>query len=503
MRRVLSHVLMGTALVLAGATPSSMAAQATTMSASDSVRLRTSQLVGLRVDTSGVPYTFPAFVDEVLANHPVAQQARLVAEQARAELRGAWGAFDPKVSAVWDQKRSGGTEYYNYLNSELRIPLPIGADVTVAYDRTMGRYINPDRRTNDNGTIYAGISIPLGQRIITDERRTALTQARAARDAGEADRVGIVNKLLYTAAKDYGAWYESWRRRAIAQEGEALAEFRLQAVRARVVNGESAPIDTIEALLEFQRRQVSRYEADASFYVSTLHLTAHVWSPDGRPAALPDDAKPVLDGLGRGGVDSTQLASLLDVAVRRHPELAKVQAKVKQAEAERLLATQGLLPFAEAKLAGVAGRGEDEPFFDRARLDDNYKAGLKISTPLLFLKESGKFGATGAKLEYQRFERDLLQRDLEYDIRSTIFDLANLERLLVAQTANVRNARLLRDAEQVRFENGESTLLILNLRERLVLDEAGKLAALEGKVASARGALALATGDRTLLTTGR
>jgi outer membrane protein TolC len=74
---------------------------------------------------------------------------------------------------------------------------------------------------------------------------------------------------------------------------------------------------------------------------------------------------------------------------------------------------------------------------------------------------------------------------------------------LERQQANVRNARLLRDAEQTRFENGESTLLILNLRERLVLDESAKLAALEGKVASARAALALATGDRQLLLTGR
>lgn len=483
--------------------PAHAGLRAQAASASDSVRLRTSQLVGLRVDTSGVPYAFPQFMDEVLANHPVSQQARLVAEQARAELRMAWGAFDPKLSATWDQKRDSGTEYYNYLNSELKIPLPVGADITVAYDRTMGQYFNPDRRTASNGTISAGVSIPLGQRIITDERRTALVQARAARDGGDAERIALVNKLLFTAAKDYGSWYESWRRRAIAQEGEALAEFRLQAVRARVNNGESAPIDTIEALLEFQRRQVTRFEAEAAFYVSTLQLTAHIWSPEGRPAALPEQAKPVLDGLGRGGIDSTQVAELVDLAVRRHPELLKVQAKVKQAEAERLLATQGLLPFAEAKLAGVAPRGEADGFFNRGRLDDNYKAALNLSTPLLYLKESGKFSATGAKLAFQEFERDWLRRGLEVDVRASIFDIANLERLLEAQEANVRNARLLRDAEQVRFENGESTLLILNLRERLVLDEAGKLAALEGKVASARGALAVATGDRTLLTIGR
>ena len=75
----------------------------------------------------------------------------------------------------------------------------------------------------------------------------------------------------------------------------------------------------------------------------------------------------------------------------------------------------------------------------------------------------------------------------------------NLDRLRLRQVANVRNARLLRNAEQVRYENGEGTLLILNIRERLVLDEAVKLAAIEAKVAAARAALAVATGDRTLL----
>jgi outer membrane protein TolC len=92
---------------------------------------------------------------------------------------------------------------------------------------------------------------------------------------------------------------------------------------------------------------------------------------------------------------------------------------------------------------------------------------------------------------------------VEFDVRASMFDLSNLFRLLDRQRASVSNARLLRDAEQTRFENGESTLLILNLRERLVLDESAKLAALEGKVAAARGALALATGDRELLLTGR
>ena len=457
------------------------------------------QSTAARLDTLGTPFTFPAFADGILANHPVATQARLVADQARADLRTAWGAFDPTVTASWDQKKFGGTSYYSYFDAELKIPLPIGADVTVAFDRTMGRYFNPDRRTPSNGTIEAGISIPLGQRILTDERRNALQQARAARDAGEADRTAIVNKLLFSAAKDYGVWYESWRRRVIAQEGEALAEFRLQAVRRRVANGESAPIDTIEALLELQRREVTRFEAEASFYLSTLDVTAYIWDDAGRPAPLPADAKPLLLGIEGVGIDSTRLGQLLDLATRRNPDLIKVQARVKQAEAQRLFSTQALLPLAEAKLAGLGANDSEQSFFDGERLDNNYKAGLVIKSPLLFLKETGRFASTGQRLEFQRLERDRLRREIEFDVRAAIFDLFNLERLRLRQVANVRNARLLRDAEQVRYENGEGTLLILNLRERLVLDESVKLAAVEAKVAGARAALAVATGDRTLL----
>lgn len=457
------------------------------------------QTAPIKLDTLGTPFTFPAFVDGILANHPVATQARLVADQARSDLRTAWGAFDPTVTASWDQKTFGGTQYYNYFDAELKVPLPIGADVTIAFDRTMGRYFNPDRRTTSNGTVEAGISIPLGQRILTDERRNALQQARAARDAGEADRTAIVNKLLFSAAKDYGVWYETWRRRVIAQEGEALAEFRLQAVRRRVANGESAPIDTIEALLELQRREVTRFEAEASFYLSSLDVTAYLWDDAGRPAPLPADAKPVLVGIGHVGIDSTRLEALLDLATRRNPDLLKVQARIKQAEAQRLFSTQALLPLAEAKLAGLGSSDGEQSFFDGERLDNNYKAGVSIKSPLLFLRETGRFASAGQRLEFQRLERDRLRREVEFDVRAAIFDLFNLERLRQRQVANVRNASLLRDAEQVRFENGESTLLILNLRERLVLDESVKLAAVEAKVAGARAALAVATGDRTLL----
>jgi outer membrane protein TolC len=63
----------------------------------------------------------------------------------------------------------------------------------------------------------------------------------------------------------------------------------------------------------------------------------------------------------------------------------------------------------------------------------------------------------------------------------------------------VRQARQLLVGETRRFENGESQLLTVNLRERLVLEEELKLASLEAKYASARAALAVSVGEPAML----
>ncbi len=452
----------------------------------------------MSIDTSGVPYPYSAFMAQVLAEHPVVRQAELLVEDVRNQLRSAWGAFDPTLTASWDQKRFSGTNYYAYADVGLKIPTPFGSDLKLGYERAAGEYFNPDRRTPEVGLITAGISIPLGQRILTDERRTALTQARALRDVGDAERITMLNALLVNAARAYGSWYEAWQRQAIAAEGVALAQFRLQAVDARVRNGDSPPVDTLEASLEVQRRDVSRREAEQSYFAATISLTAYLWDADGRPIALADSARPTLDGIGSAEFpvpDSAAVAAWLEAARRANPKLQKVDAELESAEALRRLSGQQLIPFAEATVYAISERGDAPPLFDRAEQEDNYKATLDIKSPLLFLKERGKFGSAGAKLDSKRIERDRLARDVQNAVLVAANDLTVLVTLVDLQALNVARARALRDAEQTRFANGESTLLVVNIRERLVLDESVKLAQYQGKLAAARATLAAAVGD--------
>jgi outer membrane protein TolC len=397
------------------------------------------------------------------------------------------------VSASLDRKRFGGTEYYDYASAALKIPTWLGVDFKVGYERSTGEYISPDRRTPSGGLLVAGISLPLGQRLLTDERRNALAVARALRDVADGDRIAAVNRLLLGAAKDYARWFEARRRLEVAREGEGLASFRLRAVRARVANGDAAAIDTVEALVELQRRQVQSAEAEQAAFAAELTVSAYLWTSRGAPAELPAGGAPVLPG--RTDVPGpADVAALVERAERRHPDLRRVEARVDQAAAQRLYAAQQVIPFAAAELSSIADRAVDAgapPF----AVDRDYKAGLALTTPLLFMKERGRLNAASLRLEQQRVERARVRRDVGNAVRIAANDLATVHRLLDIQRTTVTQARLLRDGEQRKFENGESTLFLVNARERLELDEQLKLAALEARALAARAELAVSVGD--------
>lgn len=443
---------------------------------------------------------FARFAEQVAANHPVAQQARLVATQARLAVQEAWGGFDPKISLSTAQKAYKGSPYYAYVDAALKVPTPFGADIKLAYDRSTGPKISPDLTTPTGGLWSLGLTLPLGQRIRTDERRTALTVARAQRELGDAEQQGLINKLLLDAAKAYGAWYAASARRTVALEGVRLARFRMDAVLLRVRNGESAPVDTLEASLELQRRSVTLAESETEARAARLIAETYLWDVRGNPVTLADSVQPELAGLERSPTDTARLVAWIAQVSERHPEIRKLEAKLRTADAEQLLARQGLLPNAEASLAALADRADPGLLTATDRWEANYKAGLSVESSLLLLKERGKAARSAQKTEYARLDRDRVRRDLVVGLRLALNDLLLLEQLLGAQRTAVQLATRLRDAEQARFVAGESTLLVVTLRERLVLDEAVKLAALEGKLVSARAALAVALGDGALPT---
>lgn len=54
--------------------------------------------------------------------HPIAKQTQIGVEKSEAEITLARGAFNPIIGNYMAQKTFGGTNYYNYVNPQVKLP---------------------------------------------------------------------------------------------------------------------------------------------------------------------------------------------------------------------------------------------------------------------------------------------------------------------------------------------------------------------------------------------
>ncbi|TPE44896.1 TolC family protein [Pontibacter mangrovi] len=431
--------------------------------------------------------TLQEFYQIVLQYHPVASQGALLPEQARQELRIARGTLDPVISSKVYRKEYGGKEYYQLWSNTLRVPLWFGPELKAGFDKNSGANLNPMDYTSSEGLSSVGISVPLGQGLFIDERRATIRQARLMQDVAEAERVKLINKLLLQATKDYWDWLLYFRQVQLYQEAVELAEFRLQAVRARVQESDLAAIDTVEALTEVQTRQVLLQEAQLGYNNARLMVATHLWAEDETPLELQETTTPALTGSEIVPLPQNELQQLLETAKANHPDLRKLSLKGEQLQLDRRVAADKLKPKLNAEYNLLQSDFYMRPeAIDRAYMGENYKLGLSFSLPLFLREERGKLQLTKAKQQANALELTQTTREVENSILAAYNEWLALEEQIRLQEQMVENANTLRNGEAVRFQNGESSLFLVNSREMKLMEAQVKLYTLRAKYAKAR-----------------
>ena len=142
------------------------------------------------------------FLDMVRANHPVARQAALWVDEAKARLLSVRGNFDPIISVDNDRKKFNQNDYFNYFNSELVVPTWMGIKLYGGIENNTGDFINTERTLNKSS--YAGVSVPLLRDLILDQRRAVLRQAKLFTLQSSAERRLQINDLLLEASLKIG-----------------------------------------------------------------------------------------------------------------------------------------------------------------------------------------------------------------------------------------------------------------------------------------------------------
>jgi outer membrane protein TolC len=444
-------------------------------------------------------FTINNFHELIIQHHPTAKQINLLTDMAKQEIRLARGNFDPKLELQYQQKNLKNTEYYDMLDANIKFPSVLPFDPKIGVLRNEGKYLNPENFISDEfdfKQVYAGISMPLGRGLITDERRVALRQAELFQDLTEAEQVKLINKLLLEAAKEYWQWYFAYYNYRIQNRGVNIAQEIFRRVKINALQGEAATIDTVQAKITYQERMVQQQEAWLDFQNAGIRISNYLWDSLSNPLALSAEWVPVRPELN-WSLTSNELIELKNQAIDNHPELRKLTIKLQQLELDRKLAVEFLKPKLDASYSFL-----NQPFNPDGgaglRFGEDYKLGVDFSFPVFIRKERAKLAQTKIKLSSTRFEQSLQQRQVLNQIDAAYNELFNAGIIINQLSDMVQNYERILRAEFLNLDNGESDLFKVNIQQEKLINAQSKLIKVMSEYEKNKAMLFWAAGLRNL-----
>jgi outer membrane protein TolC len=430
----------------------------------------------------------------VKQHHPVARQASIIIEKAKADLTIARGGFDPLLYGGAGEKTFDGTEYYNYRRAEVSIPTWFGVELNAGLENLGGARTNPEKTIGK--TNYFGLSVPLAQDLLMDKRRAALKSARLFRDASEFERRNMLNDLLLDASKSYWEWVQSYQTFKLLGEALVLNEKRVEFVKRVYKLGDRAAIDTTEAETQLQTIAVMYETAWMQFQNARLDLSQYLWTNDLQPVTLAAEVMPE-DQTAIAQLLNANLPSLNDVlqaALSSHPELRLYDYKLDVLNIDRRLKFQQLLPKIDLQYNQL-GKGYD---FSKTNVgplfENNFRYGLSIGLPLRLSEGRGQYKLARLKITETKLQQDYKRVEIETKVKSYYNELITLKKQVAVQEQAYRNYVRLQRAEETRFQIGESSLFLVNTRETRSLEAFQKLLELRTKYLVTINALQWAAG---------
>ncbi len=411
--------------------------------------------------------SFKEYLGYVKKYHPVARQAELQINIGEANLMRSRGGFDPKLELDYDRKKFKGTAYYDRLNATFKIPTWYGIELKANFEQNEGEFTNPDEFLPEDGLYSAGISFSVGRGLWINERMATLRKAKYFRNQTEADRDILVNEILYDAALAYFDWLQAYKNSLLFKGFLENAGTRFEGIKRSALSGDIAAIDTVEAKIAFQNRALSLEQAKVSLVNKSLELSNFLWIGDNIPLEL--QANVIPDMNPEADIDTTlevPQSSTPSFDLISHPKLRSLEYKLQGLEVDRRLKANKLLPQIDLEYNFLTETPELINSFET----QEYKGGLTFSFPLLLRKERGDLKLAKFKVRDIQLEYDIAQLEIQNSLLAIYQELESFENQNALIANIVQNYNKLLSAEERKFSFGESSLFLINTRERQLID---------------------------------
>lgn len=415
------------------------------------------------------------FIDIVLKYHPIAKQADINIEKAKADILIARGEFDPSATASIAQKTFDGIEYYNSVNPEIRIPTWYGIELVAGAENLSGTRNNQEETIGQ--TSYAGIVVPLAKNLLMDKRRATLQTAKVFKNLSEVEKRSILNDLLLQATKTYWDWAYQYQQLAILNNLISVNEKRFNLIKISFRQGDKPALDTTEALTQLQTFQYLQQEADLFFKNATLDLNTFLWKEGQEAFSLPDIIVPDSIWITENIADKALpiLEELVTQSRLVHPDIQQYNFKVEALTIDRKLKFQDLLPKIDFKYNQLGKGYNILNAKSGALFDNNFQYGINVGIPLRLSKGRGEYKKAKLKIAETVLSQNLKTILIENKIKANYNELLTLRSQFLLLEKSFSNFQALQRGEELKFFNGESSLFLVNSRENKSLEAMQKL----------------------------
>ncbi len=401
-----------------------------------------------------LPLTERVFLKQVLLYHPRLMSEELEVERAKQNIQVARAAFDPVWKSEFKAKEFEGKDYYDYQHSSFSWQAPPGIQFKAGVDRNRGDFVNPEFSTPAEGLAFAEIAIPLGDGLFRTEDQTKLQKSRIAAEQAIVQLEVLSRGVIYSSSELFWNWIASQRELTVRQEIAELAETRYNQTKTRFEQGMATGMDTLEARTQWLQRSGDVLSTSQMLEAWYRLLGNMIWDE----ALFRSYSNMQLKS------DTTWESSLNDQLTQNrspllNPMLNVVDLQRRAALLDRALARERLKPDLQFSAKALSSQGA------YSLSGNSTQFGFSAYFPLISRKERAtlkiaEIRLNQLQLQLLRQERELIQ---QYDQLTNQLDFLRQEEQIALE--NVANASELLRMENKRLLFGESTLLLVNIRE--------------------------------------
>lgn len=411
-------------------------------------------------------YSYDEFIQQVKEYYPLIRQLDLYEQKSKAYIKKAKGEFDPKINLNVDQKSFDQKNYFQKYEGKLKIPVWYGIDIESGYENFNGSFLNAENTVPEDGLIYAGVKVPLGQGLFYNDRQKILEESRIIEFQNELDQKEKYNEILLKASQSYIKWQVLSEKLTLYRRMLSIAKERFENVKLLYQKGANPAIDTLEAKLIVENRNLNVFKTEEKLIEAKLALSLFLWSENLLPLELSENVNP--EKINISNYDNTIDRIVLDQEnlIKGTTKFQSLLNENRGLIIEEKLLKEGLKPILNVRLNPLLSLANNGINYNQ----NDYKIGAEFAYPLLNRKTKGKLELIRIEQQENKFDQILTNQEIHIAIDQNI----NAQLFIESRHDIAQNNALIADellsAENEKFNIGESSIFLINAREQKKID---------------------------------